>query len=74
MVLPLSEPIQGVDGTWMKQIPIPEGTRIIISVRGCNRNRAMWGEDVDEWKPERWLSHLPNTITSARIPGVYSNL
>ncbi|KAH9950796.1 hypothetical protein B0H21DRAFT_681895, partial [Amylocystis lapponica] len=27
-----------------------------------------------EWKPERWLSPLPSTVTEARVPGVYSNL
>ncbi|KAJ3480633.1 hypothetical protein NLI96_g8209 [Meripilus lineatus] len=74
MVLPLSKPIQGLDGTWMKDVPVPEGTRIIISVRGCNRNKEIWGEDADEWKPERWLSPLPEAVTIARIPGVYSNL
>ncbi|KAJ3480638.1 hypothetical protein NLI96_g8207 [Meripilus lineatus] len=73
-VLPLSEPIQGLDGTWMKEILVPEGTRIVISIRGCNINKAIWGEDADEWKPERWLSPLPETVTNARIPGVYSNL
>ncbi|KAJ3478664.1 hypothetical protein NLI96_g9603 [Meripilus lineatus] len=39
-----------------------------------NRNKAIWGEDALEWKPERWLSPLPGTIAEARIPGVYSNL
>lgn len=74
MVLPLSEPIRGVDGTWMKEVPIPKDTRIVISIRGCNRNKATWGEDALEWKPERWLSPLPDSVTNARIPGVYSNM
>ena len=74
MVLPLSEPIRGVDGTWMKEIPVPEDTRIVANLLGCNKNKAIWGEDADVWKPERWLSPLPDSVTDARIPGVYSNL
>lgn len=74
MVLPLSEPIRGSDGTWMKEIPIPKDTRVIVSIRGCNRNKAIWGEDAHQWKPERWLSPLPESVTDARVPGVYSNM
>ena len=74
MVLPLSEPIRGVDGTWMKEIPIPKDTRILVSIRGSNRNKSIWGEDAHEWKPERWLSPLPDSVIDARIPGVYSNM
>ena len=56
------------------EIPIPKDTSIIIGVRACNRNKALWGEDALEFKPERWLSPLPDTVTNAHIPGVYSNL
>ncbi|KAJ3479304.1 hypothetical protein NLI96_g9146 [Meripilus lineatus] len=74
MVLPLSTPIRGVDGTYMNELAIPKDTRLIISIRGCNRNKGIWGDDAYEWKPERWLSPLPNTVTDARVPGVYSNM
>lgn len=40
----------------------------------ANRNKALWGEDADEWKPERWLLPLPKTLEDAHIPGVYSHL
>ncbi|KAJ3478354.1 hypothetical protein NLI96_g9816 [Meripilus lineatus] len=74
MILPLSEPIRGVDGTWIKEIPVPKDTRVIVSLRGCNRNKAIWGEDAEEWKPERWLAPLPHTLTDARVPGIYTHL
>ncbi|CCL98383.1 uncharacterized protein FIBRA_00378 [Fibroporia radiculosa] len=74
VVLPLSEPIIGLDGTLIKEIPIPEGTEIFIGTMGSNLRPAMWGEDSLEWKPERWLSPLPAKVTEASIPGVYSNL
>ncbi|KAH8101263.1 cytochrome P450 [Cristinia sonorae] len=72
-VLPLSQPIRGNDGTLLSEIPITKGTTTIVAIRACNRNKALWGEDALEWKPERWLSPLPETVTNARIPGVYSN-
>lgn len=73
-LLPLSEPIEGVDGTLISEIPVPKKTAIFIGIQACNRNKALWGDDADEWKPERWLASLPASVTQARIPGVYSNL
>ncbi|THH27738.1 hypothetical protein EUX98_g6458 [Antrodiella citrinella] len=73
-VLPLSKPIQGVDGTVIDKIVIPKGTTLILGVRGCNLNRDIWGPDAREWKPERWLSPLPETVKSAKVPGVYSHM
>jgi len=74
VVLPLSEPIVGMDGTVMNEIPIPKGTDILIGTLGSNASKARWGEDSYEWKPERWLAPLPKTVTEAPVPGVYSNL
>ena len=59
MVLPLSEPIRGLDGTLMSEIPVPKGTVIHVGVLGSNMNRRTWGDDAWEWKPERWLAPLP---------------
>ncbi|KAH9930181.1 cytochrome P450 [Amylocystis lapponica] len=73
-ILPLSEPIRGRDGTLIHEIPVPKGTQIVVGIQGSNCNKALWGEDALEWKPERWLSPLPDTVTNARVPGVYSNL
>ncbi|TCD69776.1 cytochrome P450-dit2 [Steccherinum ochraceum] len=73
-ILPFSEPITTKDGTTITEMPVDKGTTILISLRACNRNKAIWGEDALEWKPERWLTTLPKTVTDAKIPGVYSNL
>ena len=72
--MPLSEPIPCLDGITMKEIPVPAGTTVLIAIRPTNLNKDVWGDDVLEFKPERWLSPLPTTVTDARIPGVYSNL
>ena len=73
-VLPLSQPLRGVDGTMMSEIPITKGTVVLSNIPACNRNKAVWGEDALEWKPERWLAPLPHALEDARIPGVYANL
>lgn len=73
-VLPLSQPIRGVDGKMMHEITVPSGTPIVVGILSANRNKAIWGADALEWKPERWLVGLPSTVTEAKIPGVYSNL
>ncbi|KAK7038695.1 hypothetical protein VNI00_010579 [Paramarasmius palmivorus] len=73
-VLPLSTPVTGVDGSVITEIPIPANTNVHISLMGSNRNEALWGPDALEWKPERWLSPLPVTVSDAKIPGVYSHL
>ena len=74
VVLSLATPIKGVDGQEMSEIPIPKGTDIIMNILGCNVSPEIWGPDSQEWKPERWLESLPASVTTARIPGIYSNL
>nr|VWO94673.1 Acyl-CoA ligase AFT1-1 (EC (AF-toxin biosynthesis protein 1-1) [Ganoderma boninense] len=74
VVLPLSEPIRGLDGTLMHEIFVPKDTQVFVSITSSNKNPDIWGPDAAEWKPERWLSTLPDTVTDAKMPGVYSNL
>ncbi|KAF9063473.1 cytochrome P450 [Rhodocollybia butyracea] len=71
-IVPLSNPITGLDGTELHQVAIPKGTNIFISALNANRNPDLWGKDALEWKPERWLSPLPDALLEAHIPGVYS--
>ncbi|KAG5635673.1 hypothetical protein H0H81_010450 [Sphagnurus paluster] len=70
----LSTPIKGLDGREMHSIMIPKGTKLYMSVSNANRDPALWGPDSQEWKPERWLSPLPQVLTDARVPGIYSHL
>ncbi|KAI1793796.1 cytochrome P450 [Ganoderma leucocontextum] len=62
------------DGKDMHEVIVPKGTIVIVHYQASNTNPAVWGEDADEWKPERWLVPLPSVVEDARIPGVYSNL
>jgi len=58
----------------MNEIPIPKNTNVIISIYASNCNPEIWGPDSYEWNPERWLNPLPESVTDARIPGIYSHL
>ncbi|EJF57366.1 cytochrome P450 [Dichomitus squalens LYAD-421 SS1] len=72
--LTLSEPMRGADGSTIENVFVPKGSNVLIGVRACNRNKALWGDDAEEWKPERWLKPLPKAVEAASIPGVYSHL
>ena len=58
----------------MTEIPIVKGTVVLSNIPACNTNKAVWGEDALEWKPERWLQPLPQSVEEAHIPGIYANL
>ncbi|KAK7680782.1 hypothetical protein QCA50_016090 [Cerrena zonata] len=73
-IMPLSSPVRGKDGKWMSEIHVPAGSAICVALRGCNTTKELWGEDAYEWKPERWLSPLPEAVLNANIPGVFPNL
>ncbi|KAL1947205.1 hypothetical protein VTO73DRAFT_14166 [Trametes versicolor] len=73
-ILPLSAPIRGVDGTLVHSVPVTKGMWVLADIQASNCNKELWGEDADEWKPERWLKPLPRALEDAHIPGVYSHL
>ncbi|THH32686.1 hypothetical protein EUX98_g1503 [Antrodiella citrinella] len=74
VVLPLSNPIKGNNGAMMNEISVPKGTNVTIGILASNCNEELWGPDALEWKPERWLKPLPDAVTDAHIPSIYSNL
>ena len=67
-------PIEGADGTVISEIAVPKGTPIFTNFTACNLAKNIWGNDAREWKPERWLAPLPDTVMKAQMPGIYSNL
>ena len=73
-IMPLSTPLRGLDGKMMHEIVVPKDSEVMIGILASNKNKALWGEDAHEWKPERWLQPLPDAVLEAKIPGVYANL
>ena len=74
MILPLSKPIKATTGVYISEITVPNGTTLFTSIYGANANPEVWGDDAHEWKPERWLKPIPDSVLEAHIPGIYSNL
>lgn len=58
----------------IREIPIKKNTNVIISILNANRSKAVWGEDAEEWKPERWLGNSLDEVAKERLPGVYSSM
>jgi len=72
-ILPLSAPIHDVDGREIQEIFVPKNTNVYMHIYNLNRDPSIWGPDAAEWKPERWLEPLPETVQEAHIQGVYAN-
>ncbi|KAF7760628.1 hypothetical protein Agabi119p4_10037 [Agaricus bisporus var. burnettii] len=73
-IVPLAKPIIGQNDKEMREVIVPKGTNILLSILGSNTDPDLWGADASEWKPERWLSPFPDALGEAHLPGIYSNL
>lgn len=73
ITMSLSAPFRGIDGTLISSLAIPEQSTILIGIAASNTNKALWGEDALEWKPDRFLSPLPQAVTEAGIPGIFAH-
>ena len=66
--LPKLAPLEGdsINGNF-----IPGGTRVGICVYGIARDKSIFGDDADIFRPERWLeadeAHLPRMTKAAEI-------
>ncbi|EIN05410.1 cytochrome P450 [Punctularia strigosozonata HHB-11173 SS5] len=74
VVLPLMFPVTLTNGQIITELPVRENQTVIIGIAAVNRSQIIWGTDADEWRPERWLEPLPDSVVNAKIPGVYSHL
>jgi cytochrome P450 len=45
---------------------LPEGSSIGVSTMGIQRSKEIFGEDADQYRPERWLSFGDNQEEKAR--------
>ncbi|KAL0576900.1 hypothetical protein V5O48_005081 [Marasmius crinis-equi] len=68
-VIPLDSPVIDASGSVLREIPVTKGQRVIANIYEYNRFKSLWGEDAEEWKPERFLDKTrPTTL------GVFANL
>jgi len=57
-VIPLAISQKTKTGEIIDSIPISKGQRVIMSLFGYNRLKEVWGNDADQWRPERFLEGL----------------
>ncbi|KAG8795727.1 cytochrome P450-dit2 [Ceratobasidium sp. 428] len=74
-VIPLEYPIETPTGK-ITSIPIKKDTRVVMNVVMANRYEKIWGEQADQFRPERWIGNKPDEVTEpgAHLPGVYSSM
>ncbi|KAL1757846.1 cytochrome P450 [Schizophyllum commune] len=70
-VVPLARPYTDTKGKEHGQIVVKEGQQFMLSIHNLHRAKEIWGEDADEFRPERW-EILPDAVKS--VPSIWSHL
>ncbi|KAK1231562.1 hypothetical protein PQX77_005296 [Marasmius sp. AFHP31] len=70
-VIPLSQPFVDRYGKQHDHLEVKKGQPIVVPILAINKDKSLWGEDAEEFKPERW-EELPKGVSS--IPGVWGNM
>ncbi|KAI9068652.1 cytochrome P450 [Trametes sanguinea] len=70
-VIPVEEPFIDRYGKLQNSIRVSKGTPIFIPILSLNRYKKLWGDDADEFKPERW-ENLPEAVSN--VPGVWGHI
>ncbi|ORY84134.1 cytochrome P450 [Leucosporidium creatinivorum] len=52
--VPLSKPLNTSHGQ-LPSLPVTKNVTLVIPFASMNRDPAVFGEDAEEWRPERWL-------------------
>ncbi|KAF9255031.1 cytochrome P450 [Marasmius fiardii PR-910] len=55
-------------GESYRTIKVKKGTNIAMSIVSVNRDKELWGEDAEDFRPERWSRNLPDAV-----PGIWGN-
>ncbi|KAL0573217.1 hypothetical protein V5O48_008737 [Marasmius crinis-equi] len=70
-VIPLSQPFVDRYGREHDVLAVKKGQTFVLPLLAINKDKKVWGEDAEEFRPERW-SNLPEAVKS--VPGVWSNM
>lgn len=57
-----------LDDTWPDGTFIPRGTAVLYDIYSMGRDRAIWGEDAEVFRPERWLEMKARPSGSYECP------
>lgn len=55
-IAPLGVPHVATDEDWYEGMYIPKGTACMANIWQCNHDPAVYGEDAEEFRPERFLN------------------
>lgn len=55
-LLPLSKPVRTSDGRTISSLRVKAGQVFHIPITAVQSNTAVWGEDGQDFKPERWVT------------------
>lgn len=58
--VPLDRKVALADDTWPDGTFIPRGTSVAYDIYSMGRDRSIWGEDAEVFRPERWLEMKQN--------------
>ena len=70
-VLPLSQPYTDINGHVHSTVPVRKGQTVFLPIVAVNRDKALWGEDALEFRPERW-EKVPEAVSG--IPNIWGNM
>jgi len=71
VVVPLSEPFIDRHGVKRHEFRLRKGDIVIVPILAVHMLKSLWGEDAEEFKPERW-ERIPDTVKA--MPSVFGNL
>ena len=74
VVIPLSQPTATISGEPITTLHLTPNTEVHIAISASNRDPAIWGEDADQWKPDRWIGKKVEDVATQRLPGIYSGM
>ncbi|WFD30647.1 hypothetical protein MSPP1_001668 [Malassezia sp. CBS 17886] len=67
-VVPLSRPYKRADGKGTyNQLIIPKNHELFIPLNVIQFSKDLWGEDADDFNPDRW-DNLPSSVINAKMP------
>lgn len=67
-VVPLSKSYNRADGKGtFNQVVIPKGHELFIPLNAIQLSKDLWGEDAQDFNPDRW-DNLPASVINAKMP------
>jgi cytochrome P450 len=69
--IPLQKPFKDRRGIMQSSIRVSKGDSVSVPIRLLNLSTEIWGEDANEFRPERWES-VPEAVLA--LPSVYGHL